>query len=333
MNKKKWLPLAAAAGAIVVLGGALAALHLTQEEEETGIALWTVTEPDLVSYSGNGLEVTLRKGREGDWMLESDPTLPLKQTTVDTLAQEVTALTAQRKLTGTDLTELPDRSETPLILLTLGQGDTTQTLTVDSKNNIAGIYYVYDEQGTVYTAEMTAVDALLKTPLSLYQPQTITEQAAENATAMTVNDWSFLKTDGVWTLDGEPDDALDQDAVNKMVRTVCELQTQWTITSPGTDESYGLDVPDVTVKLTFEDGTVLNAAFGALKPGDETVCYLRASTLPGTVLEVSAEHRAAYAFTRESLAAPEPEATESPAVDDIIAEKPIGGADDYADSQ
>ena len=331
MNKKKMLPLAASAGAIMLLGGVLAALKLTAAEPETGIALWSIADPDTVSYSGNGLEVTLQKGREGGWMLQSDPTLPLNQTTVDTLAQNTAALTAQRKLTGEDLTGLPDRQQNPLMVFFLASGEDSETLMVDSKNEMAGIYYVYDGEGSVYTVDTAAVEALLKTPAALYQPQRLTDRSAEEVTAMTVNGVGFTKSEDVWTLDGDPDYALDQDAVNKMARTVCELQTKWTITAPESEEMYGLDSADVEVLLTFADGTELQVEFGALKPEDETVCYLHAGTLPGQVQEVSAEHRSAYVFTKETLAAPEE--TSETAQDDIIAENPVGGINDYADSK
>ena len=148
---------------------------------------------------------------------------------------------------------------------------------------------------------------------------------------MTVNGVAFTKSEDVWTLDEEPDYALDQDAVNKMARTVCELQTKWTITAPEPEETYGLDSADVEVLLTFADGTELNVEFGALKPEDDTVCYLKSGALPGQVQEVSAEHRSAYVFTKETLAAPEE--TSETAQDDIIAENPVGGINDYADSK
>lgn len=148
---------------------------------------------------------------------------------------------------------------------------------------------------------------------------------------MTVNGVGFTKSEDVWTLDGDPDYALDQDAVNKMARTVCELQTKWTITAPESEEMYGLDSADVEVLLTFADGTELQVEFGALKPEDDTVCYLRSGTLPGQVQEVSAEYRSAYVFTKETLAAPEE--TAETAQDDIIAENPVGGINDYADSK
>ena len=332
LNRKKLLPLAAAAGAILLLGAALGVLKRPAEGTETGIPLWSITAPEALSYSGGGMEVTLQKGREGGWMLQSDPALPLNQTTADTLAADIAALRAQRRLTGEELTGLPDRSGTPLMIFTLTQGESSETLTVDSRNDVAGIYYLYDGQGEVYTAEISAVDALLKTPQTLYQPQTLTGQSADDVTAMTVNGTGFSRTGEVWTLDEDPDYALDQDAVTKMVRTICELQTKWTITVPEGDAVYGLDASDVEVLLTFADGTALHAEFGAAKPGDETVCYLRASSLPGQVQEISADHRAAFAFTKESLAAPEEETSET-AVDDIIAENPVGGADDYADAK
>ena len=119
-------------------------------------------------------------------MLQSDPTLPLNQTTVDTLAQNAAALTAQRRLTGEDLTGLPDRQQNPLMVFSLASGEDSETLPVDSINFMAGIYYVYDGEGSVYTVDTAAVEALLKTPAALYQPQELTDHTAEEVTALSL---------------------------------------------------------------------------------------------------------------------------------------------------
>lgn len=51
-----------------------------------------------------------------------------------------------------------------------------------------------------------------------------------------------------------------------MVSTLCEMQTEWSITTPEADSTYGLDAPDVTAVLTFTDGTQLTVRFGDLVP-------------------------------------------------------------------
>ena len=66
-----------------------------------------------LAYAGNNEDVTLVKGSAGDWMLESDPTLPLDQTKTASLVESYANLTAQRKLEGSDLAELPAKSDYP----------------------------------------------------------------------------------------------------------------------------------------------------------------------------------------------------------------------------
>ena len=80
MNRKKMLPLVLLAAGAVLLGVLLAVLTRENEaEEDTGIPLvgFAAEDVDELAYSGNNVDVTLLKGSEGNWMLDSDPTLPL----------------------------------------------------------------------------------------------------------------------------------------------------------------------------------------------------------------------------------------------------------------
>mgnify|MGYP006896419669 FL=1 len=85
MNRKKMLPLVLLAAGAVLLGVLLAVLTCENEaEEDTGIPLvdFAAEDVDELAYSGNNVDVTLLKGSEGNWMLDSDPTLPLEQSAV-----------------------------------------------------------------------------------------------------------------------------------------------------------------------------------------------------------------------------------------------------------
>ena len=136
-----------------------------------------------------------------------------------------------------------------------------------------------------------------------------------------------------WTLADDPDYPLDQDIVTKMASTLCSLKSQWSITSPEADSVYGLDSPDAIVTLTGSDGTTVTARFGAVSAEDDTVSYLQASTAPDVVYEISSSNLSAYAYTKDSLqAATDETATEESSEEDIIAENPVGGADDYVSS-
>ena len=114
-----------------------------------------------------------------------------------------------------------------------------------------------------------------------------------------------------------------------MVSTLCEMQTEWSITTPEADSAYGLDAPDVTAVLTFTDGTQLTVRFGDLVPdaADDTdtgsttttsLCYLASDGAPGIVYEVKAAHKDAFAVTKESLL--DTSTKETAAADDVVAE-------------
>ena len=90
MNRKKMMPLIILAAGVVLLALLLAVLTFSQSKsQEQGIALcsFPVDDVDGISYSGNNTEISLLKGSEGDWLLESDPTLPLDQSVVGTLVE------------------------------------------------------------------------------------------------------------------------------------------------------------------------------------------------------------------------------------------------------
>lgn len=334
MNRKKMLPLLILAAGVFLLAVALVFLQLSQSDgEETGIALcsFPVEDIDQISYSGNNTEVSLLKGEEGNWLLESDPSLPLDQDVAGTMVENLAGLTAERQLQEEELAEIPAWSDTPLMVFTITSGDATRTLTVDRANSVADVYYVYDEGGVAYTVKQSNINILCKTPQDLYQSQTLTDKTIEDVVSMQVEDLDFIQTDGKWTLADDPEYALDQDAVKKMANTVCGAKTDWTITSPEEDSVYGLDDPDVTASVTFTDGTVLTVRFGSLTDTDDSLYYLASSNARTVVYEVSADYKTAFAVTKDTLYDEAATAESAEDEDSIVAEHPVGGKDDYAD--
>ena len=140
MKNKKFLPLVILVGVVALLGILLAVLTLHGEAEtDTTLPLCDLAADDIdaLSYAGNNVEVSLLKGSDG-WLLADDPSLPLDQTKVQSLVEDYANLKAQRKLEGNDLAELPAKSDTPQMTITLGAGEQTVDLTVDQLNSVAG---------------------------------------------------------------------------------------------------------------------------------------------------------------------------------------------------
>ena len=94
--------------------------------------------------------------------------------------------------------------------------------------------------------------------------------------------------------------------------------------------------PDVTAVLTFTDGTSITVRFGnavaaaADSSDGDSLCYLASDAAPTVVYEVNADSKLAYAVTKESLY--DETATAETAASDPVAQYPVGGEDDYADS-
>lgn len=340
MNRKKMLPLAILGGAAAVLAAALAALTLLGgEETEAGIALFdfdadAVTALSYRDATGTATAEAALSKTDGQWVLDSDPALPIDQDTAETLVSSLTALAAQRELTDGDVDAMG--FDAPAGELSLTTGDGEWTLTVGGKNSITGAWYARrDSDGTVYTISASALSGVTKTPRQLYAAQDITEMESDDVTGMTVTTANgeallFAQTDGTWTLTDDADFPLNQDLVNKMANTLCALTTDWSITAPEADAAYGLDSPSVVVTLTTADADTITCTFGGAADADGELCYLRSSAAPGVVYEVDADAVDAFAYDKAALEAEEDTATAESG--DVIAEDYIGGADDFADS-
>lgn len=203
MNRKKMLPLALLGAGVVVLALLLAALQFAKSAlQQPAISLFGLSaeEIDRVSYSGNSVEETLLKSSTGDWLLESDPALPLDQDVTTSLVETFASLTAQRQLQPEELAEIPAWSDTPLMVFEVGAGDTVHTLTVDQANDVADIYYAYNENGNVYTVAQTDLAGLCKDPRDLYKTQTLTDKTIEDVATMQVEGLYFVQNDDTWTL-------------------------------------------------------------------------------------------------------------------------------------
>ena len=131
--------------------------------------------------------------------------------------EQYAALAALRKLEGSDLAELPEKSVAPQMTITIGAGEKTIALTVDQLNTVADVYYVYDESGAAYTVMRSDLATLSKSPRDLYKAQTLTDKTLSDVAAMQVNDLQFTQTDGSWTLTDDPDYPVSQSSISRAI--------------------------------------------------------------------------------------------------------------------
>lgn len=318
MNKKKLLPLCVLAGVVVVLAVILALLSIFggEEDEDTGIALFSVTADDLstIAYQDGDTDVALTKGEDGVWTLDSDTMLPIDQDAVSELATSITGMTAQREL-GEDADVDAMGFATPEMSISFTAGEDSYTLTVGDQNSMTDTYYArLGEEGPVYTIATSDLSSLCKTPRQLYKAQDITDIESSDVTAMTLETGSetlsFTLEDETWTLDSDPGYELDQDTVKRMVNTICSLESEWSITQPGPNSEYGLDTPNAVVTVTASDGSSVRCVFGTTSSEDSGVAYMTASTAEGVVYEIDSNHLTAFAYTKDTLKAETPETAE-----------------------
>lgn len=359
-KKNKFLPLVLLAAVVVVLIIALAVLSNMEEEPEDSVPLFSAeTDADSitsVAWQNEDGDVLLdRTAAESDdetdtWTLRSDPNLPIDATTASTACDSIFNLTALRELPADSETE--DMGlDTPTMVLTIavdgadptataktaasdetGSAETAlpegvYTLTVGAENEITEAYYAKASwNGALYTIDATDLSSICRTPKQLYAEQEITDIETEDIASMTLatptETLRFAYDGETWTLADDAEYPLDQDLVQKMAATICDMQTEWTITSPEADSTYGLDLPDATVTIVANDGSSITCRFGATDPADDSLCYLRSSAAEGVVYEVDADHRSAYAYTKETLQAEEDTTAEtaSSSDEDVVAE-------------
>lgn len=315
MNKKKLLPLGVLAAVVLLLAAALAVLSsLDADETEEGVALFSTPADSVtaIAYQDDESDVSLTKNDDGSWTLDSDPKLPIDTDAVTEVLNGVTDMKAARSLEGSTLETAETGLDAPTMQFSFTAEGANHTLIVGAENDIAGAYYVQVDGGTLYTVDSSAFVGLCKTPRQLYEAQDITDIETSDVATMTLDTGdevlSFTRdSDGNWTLDGDPDYALDQDTVSRMSSTICSLTTDWSITSPTADDQYGLDHPNAIVRLTATDGRTVTCTFGSTDPDDEDVAYLRASTDESVVYEIAANHLSCFAYNKESLKAATPE--------------------------
>lgn len=360
MKNKKYLPLFLLVAVVIVLGIALAVLTNLDEDTDDSIPLFDFDSSTVtaLSYRNEETDATLLQDADATWYLEDDATLPLDQDSVSSLVEKYAGLAAARDLgSGAETEDMG--LDTPTMVFTLGTNDAdissaetasaetatgetasgVYTVTIGIENSITEAYYAkVSWNDHIYTIDVSDLSSLIKTPQDLYEAQDITTLESDDVTGLTLETsgetLNFTKADGTWTLVDDPDYAVDQDIVEKMASTICSMETEMTLTHPEEDSVYGLDEPQAVVTVIGSDGTTITCAFGNVSDTDSDVCYMRSSHTAGVVYEVNADHLSAFAYTKETLkaATEETASSDSDSEEDIIAENPVGGKDDYANS-
>lgn len=240
-------------------------------EESGSYPLTSHTAEELTSLqwtSGDGEEQeTLHFVKtDGQWRVEGDEAFPVKQDSVEGLAETLTALKADRKLENVEKPEDYGLLE-PAFTLTAGWSDGTETVySMGDETPFGDGYYLSlsSEEGTVYTVEDSLKSAFSGTLLSFAQKEAL--PAVENVTRLTVGDTLDMEgtaetAEGeeeaslrwVWKTTGEK---LDGDEAEALIDEAKNLS--WTeLKAVNADEEalsgYGL-TEEQAVAITLYDG-------------------------------------------------------------------------------
>lgn len=274
----------------------------TVTEESGSYPLTSHTAEELTSLqwtSGDGEEQeTLHFVKtDGQWRVEGDEAFPVKQDSVEGLAETLTALKADRKLENVEKPEDYGLLE-PAFTLTAGWSDGTETVySMGDETPFGDGYYLSlsGEDGTVYTVADALSGDFSGSLLSFAQSEEL--PAVENVTRLVVGDTLDVegtaeKTEGegsslrwTWKATGEK---LDGSEVEALIDEAKNLR--WTeLKAVNADDEalsgYGLTDEQATA-ITLYDGETIVWKLLAGAEADEGGRYVR---LPDSAMVYTAE--------------------------------------------
>lgn len=271
-------------------------------EESGSYPLTSHTAEELTSLqwtSGDGEEQeTLHFVKtDGQWRVEGDEAFPVKQDSVEGLAETLTALKADRKLENVEKPEDYGLLE-PAFTLTAGWSDGTETVySMGDETPFGDGYYLSlsGEDGTVYTVVDALSGDFSGSLLSFAQSEEL--PAVENVTRLVVGDTLDVegtaeKTEGegsslrwTWKATGEK---LDGSEVEALIDEAKNLR--WTeLKAVNADDEalsgYGLTDEQATA-ITLYDGETIVWKLLAGAEADEGGHYVR---LPDSAMVYTAD--------------------------------------------
>lgn len=299
----------------LILAGVLAALVLVYAGVQKSVSQpETVTEESgtyaLTAHTAEeltGLQWTNGDGEEqetlhfvktdGRWRVEGDEAFPVKQDSVEGLAETLTALKADRKLENVEKPEDYGLLE-PAFTLTAGWSDGTETVySMGDETPFGDGYYLSlsGEDGTVYTVADALSGDFSGSLLSFAQSEEL--PAVENVTRLVVGDTLDVegtaeKTEGegsslrwTWKATGEK---LDGGEVEALIDEAKNLR--WTeLKAVNADDEalsgYGLTDEQATA-ITLYDGETIVWKLLAGAEADEGGHYVR---LPDSAMVYTAD--------------------------------------------
>lgn len=266
-------------------------LNARTAEDVSGLS-WTL-EGTVYDFVNNG----------GTWQKQGDTAFPVDQQKLQTMAEELLALKATRKLE--DVTSLADYglAEPAFSVQVTWSSGTTTTYALGDATPFADGYYLSlsDQAGVAYTVEDDLSDIFDTTMTALAVKEII--PTAENVTRITVGegfdatyeDVSLtINPDQHWYAEGQPLDGVDD--LVEAVQDVAWASLVDTAATADALSAYGLDTPTAITLYDGADAAVTlligstddNGDYYACLP-DSTMVYLVEAEDVSDVLAATAD--------------------------------------------
>ena len=283
-------------------------------EESGSYPLTSHTAEELTSLqwtSGDGEEQeTLHFVKtDGQWRVEGDEAFPVKQDSVEGLAETLTALKADRKLENVEKPEDYGLLE-PAFTLTAGWSDGTETVySMGDETPFGDGYYLSlsGEDGTVYTVADALSGDFSGSLLSFAQSEEL--PAVENVTRLVVGDTLDVegtaeKTEGegssmrwTWKATGEKLDGIEVKALIDEAKNLSWTELKAVNADDEALSGYGL-TEEQAVAITLYDGEIAVWKLLTGAAADEGGRYVR---LPDSAMVYTAEADALLEADADSL--------------------------------
>lgn len=283
-------------------------------EESGSYPLTSHTAEELTSLqwtSGDGEEQeTLHFVKtDGQWRVEGDEAFPVKQDSVEGLAETLTALKADRKLENVEKPEDYGLLE-PAFTLTAGWSDGTETVySMGDETPFGDGYYLSlsGEDGTVYTVADALSGDFSGSLLSFAQSEEL--PAVENVTRLVVGDTLDVegtaeKTEGegssmrwTWKATGEKLDGIEVEALIDEAKNLSWTELKAVNADDEALSGYGL-TEEQAVAITLYDGEIAVWKLLTGAAADEGGRYVR---LPDSAMVYTAEADALLEADADSL--------------------------------
>lgn len=261
--KRQTITLLSLTGALILCAGGYAALAFTPEEEEAPAVALTSAADELTAASWQVAGTTISFVKTDDtWHLEGNEAFPVDGEKV------LTALTALTPLEAQPLSEQTEDASTygitddsDRVTLTTADGETVIRFGDDNPLG-TGRYCAPEDNGTVYLAATTALDALTTDSMDFIAMEEVPDMT--NATGWSVESAGTTvqvsaRQQDEGSLDGfawenEAGEPLDGDSVESTLAYLTGLSyLRCAAYAPQDLAEYGLETPQATVRVTYRD--------------------------------------------------------------------------------